>query len=249
MTNRKNNSILFLTTLGVYLGLMLVGGGAPQVFAHGALTRHFDLQDEIEISDDLDNKPDLTEKELKDAISEYSRHLEDFVENLRKLRSIDEFDGDWITFDSQQTTYTPCPETGTQHSEIAEGNIDRWLAPAITEAQFIVENFSWLADCLPYSGRQDRSLAKNVGIKLKYDKTGLTHELSIKFASEKKAHSLHEGLSSAFAKFEIDDEDDDFALKKVLLKHTSLTTSADQIFITTRLPRSDLDPLLTSRTK
>ncbi|PYT00365.1 MAG: hypothetical protein DMF63_07275 [Acidobacteria bacterium] len=58
MTNRKNNSILFLTTLGVYLGLMLVGGAAPQVFAHGALTRHFELQDEIEISDDLDKKPD-----------------------------------------------------------------------------------------------------------------------------------------------------------------------------------------------
>ena len=48
--NRKNNSILFLTTLGVYLGLMLVGGAAPQVFAHGALARNFELQDEIEVS-------------------------------------------------------------------------------------------------------------------------------------------------------------------------------------------------------
>ena len=248
MTNRKNNSVLFLTTLGVYLGLMLVGGAAPQVFAHGALTRNFDLQDEIEISDDLEKKPDLTEKELDDAIDTYSRRLEDFVKNLGKLRSIDEFDGDWITFDSRQTTYTPCPETGTQQSEIAEGNIDRWLAPAITEAQFIVQDFTWLADCLPHSGREDRTLAKNVGIKLKYDKKGLTHELSIKFASEKKAQSLNEGLSSAFAKFEIE-EDDDFALNKVLLKRTSLTTSADQIFITTRLARADLDPLLTSRSK
>lgn len=250
MINRRtNNSLLFLTTLGVYLGLVLVGGAAPSVFAHGALTRPFELKDEIEISDDLEKKPDLTEKELNDAIGEYSRHLQDFVENLKKLRSIDKFDGDWITFDSQQTTYTPCPATGTHHSEIVEGHIDRWLAPAITEAQFVVEDFTWLADCLPYSGREDRSLAKSVGIKLTYDKTGLTHQLSIKFASEKTAQSLHKGLSSAFAKFKIDDEDDDFALKKVLLKQTSLTTSADQIFITTRLPRADLDPLLATHAK
>jgi hypothetical protein len=249
VTNRKNNSALFLTTLGVYLGLMLVGGAAPQVFAHGALTRNFDLQDEIEISDDLEKKPDLTEKELGDVISDYSREIQDFVENLRKLRSIDQFDGNWITFDSKQTTYSPCPETGGLLSETTEGHIDRWLVPAITEAKFIAENFAWLGDCLPHAGIENRSLAKSAGIKLKYDKTGLTHEVSIKFESEKKAHSLHEGLSSAFAKFEIDGEDDDFALKKVLLKHTSLTTSANQIFITTRLPRADLDPLLTSRAK
>ena len=77
---------------------MLVGGAAPQVFAHGALTRNFELQDEIEISDDLEKKPDLTEKELTDAIGDYSRDLQEFVENLGKLRSIDQFDGDWITF-------------------------------------------------------------------------------------------------------------------------------------------------------
>jgi hypothetical protein len=56
--NRKHNSIIFLTTLGVYLGLVLVGGATPQVFAHGALTRNFELSDEIEYSDDLDNKLD-----------------------------------------------------------------------------------------------------------------------------------------------------------------------------------------------
>ena len=52
----KNNSIIFLTTLSVYLGLVLVG--APTVLAQAALTRNFDVQSEIEVKDDLDNKPD-----------------------------------------------------------------------------------------------------------------------------------------------------------------------------------------------
>ncbi|MEO7539318.1 MAG: hypothetical protein ABIV21_04785 [Pyrinomonadaceae bacterium] len=58
MNNRKSqNSIIVLATLGVYLGLVLAGA-APQVLAQAAMTRQFDVKDEIEVRDDLDNKPD-----------------------------------------------------------------------------------------------------------------------------------------------------------------------------------------------
>jgi len=58
-TRKGQNSILFLTTLGVYLGLVLAGGASPQVFAHpAATTRNFDITDEVEFKDDLDKKPD-----------------------------------------------------------------------------------------------------------------------------------------------------------------------------------------------
>jgi hypothetical protein len=33
-------------------------GAAPQVLTFAALTRNFDIQSEIEVKDDLDNKPD-----------------------------------------------------------------------------------------------------------------------------------------------------------------------------------------------
>lgn len=57
MSNSKNyNSIVFLTTLSVYLGLVLVG--APPILAQAALARQFDIQNEIEVKDDLDKKPD-----------------------------------------------------------------------------------------------------------------------------------------------------------------------------------------------
>ncbi len=60
MSNRKNyNSIVFLTTLSVYLGLVLVGGAvAPSVLAQAATTRDFNIKNEIVVEDDLDKKPD-----------------------------------------------------------------------------------------------------------------------------------------------------------------------------------------------
>ena len=57
MNIRKNqNSILVLATLGVYLGLVLAGA-TPQVLAQAAMTREFNVKDEIEVKDDLDTKP------------------------------------------------------------------------------------------------------------------------------------------------------------------------------------------------
>jgi hypothetical protein len=57
LTNRKNqNSILFLTTLGVYLGLVLVGA-TPQVLAQAATARHFDISEEMGHVENLDTDP------------------------------------------------------------------------------------------------------------------------------------------------------------------------------------------------
>ncbi|MBX7054005.1 MAG: hypothetical protein K1X36_03540 [Pyrinomonadaceae bacterium] len=64
MTKSKNhNSILVLATLGVYLGLVLVGA-TPQLLAQAAMTRQFDVKDEMEFKDDLDTKPDLSSDDI-----------------------------------------------------------------------------------------------------------------------------------------------------------------------------------------
>lgn len=82
MSSHKNyNSIVFLTTLGVYLGLVLIG--APPVVAQAALTRNFDVQNEIELSDDLDNKPDDEE-----AIAAYASALEDLFIKAKNFSSL-----------------------------------------------------------------------------------------------------------------------------------------------------------------
>lgn len=87
MTNRKNyNSILFLT---VYLGLVLVGGNA-QVLAHAATNSLFDIRNEIESKDDLDNKPDDSCAELKAKTDENdNKFIDDYVKFV--LFSIEEY--------------------------------------------------------------------------------------------------------------------------------------------------------------
>src|SRR5690606_33401421 len=60
---------------------------------------------------------------------------------------------------------------------------------------------------------------------------------------------LHSELSDAFARFKPDADDENYELTKTILKHASLTVADEQIFIVTRLPRSDIDPLFASNAK
>src|SRR5215213_10130440 len=83
MSNRKNyNSIVFLTTLSVYLGLVLVGGATPSVLAQAATTRDFNIKNEIVVEDDLDKKPDdEANSELKNNACEADKQ---FIEQYAK---------------------------------------------------------------------------------------------------------------------------------------------------------------------
>ena len=86
----KNNSIVFLTTLSVYLGLVLVGGATPSVLAHAALTKNFDVQDEIEVKDDLDKKPDNPNAENFFEIG-LENALIEFVNDLQELNKLGKY--------------------------------------------------------------------------------------------------------------------------------------------------------------
>ena len=56
--SKSYNSVLFLTTLSVYLGLVLVGA-SPQILAQQiTFVNKFEIQNEIEFEDDLDKKPE-----------------------------------------------------------------------------------------------------------------------------------------------------------------------------------------------
>lgn len=92
MSNRKNyNSIVFLTTLSVYLGLVLAGGAAPTVLAQAALTRDFDIRNEIVFEDDLDKKPDdEIFSELKNSPDRSDKKfIEQYAETILALLETD----------------------------------------------------------------------------------------------------------------------------------------------------------------
>src|SRR6476620_8746450 len=90
MEKRKSqNSILFVATLGVYLGLMLAGA-TPQVLANAATTRTFDIKDEIEFQDKLDKDPDpLAVKLAAESADNFKR--DKFVPLARLLKQLRPF--------------------------------------------------------------------------------------------------------------------------------------------------------------
>lgn len=58
MSSKKGqNSILLLTTLGVYIGLLMAGATPGVIAQQAALTRNFELSEEVEVKDDLDKDP------------------------------------------------------------------------------------------------------------------------------------------------------------------------------------------------
>ena len=243
---KKQNSVLVLATLGVYLGLVLVGA-TPQVLAQAAMTRQFNIKDEIEVNDDLDKRPDPNIDELVSMFDTHFTNVKHFVDDLRKLYSIEKWDLDWDTFDSQKSAHQPCPPTGIGLSSNTSSHIDRWLIPAIEQAQFNTDDWLSMADCLPFTdtAQPNWKVAKTSGIRLSYDKDDLTYTISVERGAG-RGDSLYSALLRALEVFQVDEDD---GVSKVLLQHTSLTKSGNQVFIVTRLPRAGLDALLASNAK
>jgi hypothetical protein len=115
---KSYNQIIFLTTLSVYLGLVLVGA-SPQVLAQAALTSKFEIKDQIEKQDDLDKKPDQDVLNIAEALIEFS-------DDLRKLESIGKYKP---TIDGQFSKSTDF----TNDQEITQSIKNPWLEVAIEE--------------------------------------------------------------------------------------------------------------------
>ena len=83
---------MFITALGVYFGLMLSGAVPNALARQAAVSRSFDIQDEIEFSDDFDKDPDPDKilegfasalVEIYRITSEFSaEHLGEFEDRL-----------------------------------------------------------------------------------------------------------------------------------------------------------------------
>lgn len=194
MTNRKNyNSILFLT---VYLGLVLVGGSS-QVFAHAASNVLFELRNEIEFKEDLENKPDDSCVELKAKTDEKDNQ---FIAEYVNLVS------------AALKDYSPNLELGLI------GGIHKTDLP---------------------------SLSKNLSIsysQLKSDKDGFLSELTFDVSPvTKKTTPYPLALNQSIRLKTCKPQN---VVEKVIAENTRISSSKNQIFIVTRLPRAAIDSLL-----
>ncbi len=241
MSNSKNyNSIVFLTTLSVYLGLVLVG--APPILAHAAMTRHFDIQNEIEVKDDLDKKP-KNDNELNQDIElikklEIAKAINIFLDDLKKLESISKFN-------SKTEWNFSCKfwleEYGTTQTSSKNCNVSNpWLETAVVQLILAAKPFDvysiseYLPNC---NGESCRETSINVDSN--------ANEFSLTFSFKKSTSQKAKIVAEAFNKV--------FITQKVALKNsvnlpiyenTKATSENNQVLIVTRLPRGSLDALL-----
>lgn len=228
MTNRKNhNSIIFLTTLSVYLGLVLVGGVTPSVFAQAATNQHFDIKNEFEVKDDLDKNPDDNDSSQPDFPILFAEllaqiKLEAANGNIQ-LPLPDQFyigDGFASGFGSGDTT-------------LADKKLDKILWNAISEKYTPV---------LYQLGDVQKDGYKSGGFSLNADQTNWSIEIS--FGKNRAAQfainfNRKNKLKAARIK--------EISLKRIY-ENTIALSKNRSVFISTQLPRAFIDELLADKT-
>ncbi len=236
----KNNSIVFLTTLSVYLGLVLIG--APPVLAQAALTRNFDIQNEIEVKDDLDKKPKNND-ELNDGVEliqqlNIAKAINNFLDDLKKLESIGKFNPktDWNFSHKVWLQEFGATNSSSKNSDI----YNPWLETAVrqlistTEPEYLSSISDYLPNC---NGESCRETAVEI------ESNG--NEFSLTFSFTKSSFDQAKVAAIAFNKVFVSQK---IALKKTanlpIYENTKVTSENNQVFIVTRLPRGSLDELL-----
>ena len=242
MTTRKNyNSIVFLTTLSVYLGLVLVGAPAS-VLAQAALTSKLEVKDRIEKKDDLDKKPDgydglEEEVELVQNLK-IAEALSNFVADLNKLESIGKFNR---AKDGIFLHKIWLEEYDSTMSASSNSNIENvWLQTAVkqlisnTEPQYLSSISNYLPNCKGKTCRESSVFVESSA-----------NEFSLTFIFTKSTAETAKIAAETFGKIFLQQK---IALRNrknlAVYENTKVTSENNQVFIVTRLPRGSLDALI-----
>lgn len=234
----KNNSIIFLTTLSVYLGLVLVGGAMSPVLAQAATARNFSVQDEIEVKDDLDNKPKDEVEKIRDI--DIAKALITFIEDLQKLQSIGKYNPFSEESYSKQNTYAIGRASSQQPP-------NAWVTVAADELfeKLFRKNIDKVVDAGIGEGNE-KYLKTTCKFRVILDKSSLELRIEIIKDSTETTDSLAENLTRLFhPKF---DESAEPSVK-LIYENTKVSTENNQVTIVTRLPRGSLDDLLKQNAK
>lgn len=244
MKDRKpQNSVLLIATLGVYLGLVLAGA-APQVMANAALSKQFNVRDEIEFKDDLDNKPDDPRSPVTESVKIYLEDVEYFLASLGRLQHAGEFDIVKDTFEVSESTLLPCVDSGRAgrftpvkfetSSEHTRGTLE-FLSRGM------VYGYS-LGDCIPTNEFTDVTAADS-NFNFKLDDKTFSITVAVKKDSPQRAADLQRELVSVLALYAARDAS---ALRKTVIQNTVYRVTNEQLLIVLTLPRGSLPSLLSS---
>lgn len=229
--NRKNyNSVIFLTTLSVYLGLALVGAPAP-ILAQAALTSRLEVKNKVQRKDDLDKDP--TENDL------FASSLVSLVGQLNRLSEKGSFD--WNVKDEFEIESFAFCESDNLPSFMGSGSINRQVDYELEKASIEIARrlFEKITE-LKIGNKYDRI----IDYKFSFDNKSLDIQTKIKFESEKDSQFFAKALTSYLNQITSISK---LTNEKTVAENTEVNSANNQVFIVTRLPRGSLDALLAQR--
>jgi hypothetical protein len=241
LSGKNHNSILFLTTLGVYLGLVLVGA-TPQVLAQAATAKQFNVKDEIGKKDNLDDNPNLNSS--AEVLETYFFHVEEFLERLSELVRSAEPTDTRSYIEITRSSAVPCVgHTGVVLSEKLFAPEIVWDS-AIRFSDLMLSRGTSLGDCLP-SFFHDGRPGTVTRSRTVFEDDQLVIELHVRKASWIRAQDLLGDLQRALRDY---DSTDATKARVQLMRYTKFLSDSgnDGVLIYTALPRGSLDTLLAS---
>lgn len=239
--HKTQNPILVIATLGVYFGLILAGA-APQVLANAAMTRTFDVKDEIELQDDIDTKPDDERSPVTASVQVYIEDVEYFLANLAGLKAKGKFDPKVDTFDVAQNTMLPCVD-GNRAGRYTPINFVSSSEPSRPALEYFSRGMVYgysLGDCI--ANNEFDVTAADSRFNFSLDKNAFSVNVSVRKDSPARALDLVRELESTLKLYSKRASNSD--LRQAVVRNTSFKAQNDQVFIVTRLPRAGLASLL-----
>ena len=252
MARKAQNSILLLTTLGVYIGLLVAGGAAPQVLAHSATTRNFEITDEIEVKDDLDKDPfDCSENASERALQLLnldflSDGVIDLIKDLDALSNLGKFS--WSErFDHE--VLRKVSEGGNARSSITSNSGNQWTQLAVSDkAESIASLCHWNGCTFYQYDNEFRANASTSKLDVSYNGDGLLVSISLSQRNDADARELSAIYTEAL---NVGSCSDIYARpsQQIIYKHTVSKPGNGQVLVVTSLPRGSLDSLLAKDAK
>lgn len=221
--SKSYNRIVFLTTLSLYLSLVLVGGTGCNL-SHSALTKSFDLKNEVEIKDDLDKNPD------KDIPSLFAELLADIEVGTKNGNIALPVQREFFADGSFNRSLNGGGGGGFSHnisdqnlSLIIQNSINRKLKPKVLES---------------IDSKSDVKAAK-----ILFGADGTDFNLKVSFDRDQPAQYA-EFLTRKFSDSAASVSDRKL---KSIYENTKVSSGNNQVFIVTRLPRAAIDSLLAEK--
>ena len=227
MSNSKNyNSILFITTLSVYFGLVLVGATPSVLAQQAALTQRLEIKNEIEVEDDLDKNPD-EDKILSEYFDSYQllySLVKDFSEQYADRSGNYEFN--CSAFTAENRNYAVRCTKGT-------GAFSSVFIPQISRIRNVFSS--------EIAGKE-----RQIDVNLLISKSDFSIKTSFQRNPDLQKSVFDNFLNEIVFHSKVQNLDDRF---KFYGQETAITSENDQIFIVTNLPRASIDAFLANNAK